>query len=69
MRTARFIFIVRINIWEMPGIVLKRCSKIKRLFPGGASSKEPTCQCRRHKRCRFGPWVEKIPWRRAGNTL
>ena len=24
-------------------------------FPGGASDKEPTCQCRRHKRCRFNP--------------
>ena len=24
-------------------------------FPGGASSKEPACQCRRHKRCRFDP--------------
>ena len=34
-------------------------------FPGGASGKEPTCQCRRHKRCGFNPWVGKIPWRRA----
>ena len=34
-------------------------------FPGGASVKEPTCQCRRHKRCEFDPWVRKIPWRRA----
>ena len=34
-------------------------------FPGGASGKEPTCQCRKHKRCRFDPWVGKIPWRRA----
>ena len=34
-------------------------------FPGGASGKEPTCQCRRHKRCRFDLWVRKIPWRRA----
>ena len=33
--------------------------------PGGASGKEPACQCRRHKRCRFDPWVGKIPWRRA----
>ena len=33
-------------------------------FPGGASSKEPTCQCRRHKKLRFDPWVGKIPWRR-----
>ena len=33
-------------------------------FPGGASGKEPACQCRRHKRCGFDPWVGKIPWRR-----
>ena len=30
-------------------------------FPGGASGKEPTSQCRRHKRCRFDPWVRKVP--------
>ena len=23
-------------------------------FPGATSGKEPICQCRRHKRCRFG---------------
>ena len=34
-------------------------------FPSGASDKEPTCQCRRCKRCRFNLWVRKIPWRRA----
>ena len=33
-------------------------------FPGGTSGKEPTSQCRRHKRCVFNPWVWKIPWRR-----
>ena len=22
------------------------------------------CQCRRHKRCGFYPWVRKVPWRR-----
>ena len=27
--------------------------------------KEPACQCRRHKRQVFDPWVGKIPWRRA----
>ena len=26
-------------------------------FPGGTSGKEPTCQCRRHKRCGFDTWV------------
>ena len=30
-------------------------------FPGGTSGKEPTCQCRRHKRHRFSIWVGKIP--------
>ena len=33
-------------------------------FPGGASGKEPACQCRRHRKCGFDPWVRKIPWRR-----
>ena len=32
---------------------------------GGTSGKEPTCQCRRWKRCGFDPSVGKIPWRRA----
>ena len=26
--------------------------------------KKPTCQCKRHKRHGFDPWVGKIPWRR-----
>ena len=30
-------------------------------FPGGASGKEPVCQCRRPERCGFNPWVGKIP--------
>ena len=34
-------------------------------FSGGTSGKESACQCRRHKRCRFNPWVRKIPWRSA----
>ena len=29
-------------------------------FPGGASDKEPTWQCRRHKRCGFNSWVGQI---------
>ena len=32
---------------------------------GGASGKKPSGQCNRHKRCKFNPWVGKIPWRRA----
>ena len=33
-------------------------------FPGGATSKGPASQCRRHKRYRLDPWDGKIPWRR-----
>jgi len=32
-------------------------------FPGGIIGKELVCQCRRHKRCGFNPWVGKIPWK------
>ena len=38
-------------------------------FPGGTSSKKPTCQCRNPKRCRFDPWVGKIPGGGHGNPL
>ena len=40
-------------VWELP-----------RGFPGGASDKESTCQCRRHKKCKFDLWAGKIPWSR-----
>ena len=33
-------------------------------IPGGTSSKESICQCRR-QRHGFDAWVGKIPWRRA----
>ena len=33
-------------------------------FSNGSSCEEFTCHCRRCKRCRFDPWVGKIPWRR-----
>ena len=36
-----------------------------RVDPGGASGKEPACQCKRDKRWGFNPRVGKIPWRRA----
>ena len=33
-------------------------------FPGGASGKEPACQCRRHE-TQIQSWAGKIPWRRT----
>ena len=55
----------------------ERRKKILRLLPWHAGSllivppgtptisKDPACQGRRRKRCRFNSWVRKIPWRRA----
>ena len=43
-------------------------SPVKR-FPGGARGKERACQFRRHERCGFDPWVEKIPRRRAWQPI
>ena len=43
--------------------MMNRCADIEG-FPGGMSGKESACQCIRHKRCEFDPWVWKIPWRR-----
>ena len=49
--------------------VVAGCKELKRMciqkhFPGGTSGKEPTCQCRRHRRCEFNSWIGKIPWKR-----
>ena len=33
-------------------------------LPRWHSGEESACQCKRHKRCRFDPWVGKIAWRR-----
>ena len=38
-----------------------------RSFPDGSASKETTCQSRRHRRCRFNPWIRKVPWDGKGN--
>ena len=46
----------------------RTCSKLRSIsvqgFPGGASGKQPACQCRRLKKCQFDPWIKNIPWRR-----
>ena len=35
-------------------------------LPWWLCGKEPTCKCRR---CRFDPWVRKIPWRRKWQPI
>ena len=34
-------------------------------FPGGTSGKERSCQCRKHKRHGFNPWIRQIPFKTA----
>ena len=38
---------------------------IKQMAFQRCCGQEPACQCRKHKRHGFDPWVGKIPWRRA----
>ena len=37
-------------------------------LPRWRNGKESAYQCRRHRRCRFDPWVRKILWRRKWQT-
>ena len=39
------------------------CVCVKQLW--GCNGKEPACQCRRHRKCEFDPYVQKISWRRT----
>ena len=50
--------------YAIPILKAKELTSPSKVFPGGSVGKESTCQFRRHKRCRFDPWVGKIPWRR-----
>ena len=38
-------------------------------LPKWLSGKEPACQHRRCRRCRFNPWVGKIPWSRKWHPI
>ena len=62
-RVIRLIF-GGVSIWTPvcePGT-----SKVALVVKNGKwHSWDSACHCRRHKRHRFGPWVRKMPWRRA----
>ena len=38
-------------------------------IPRYYSGKGFTCQCRKHRRCKFDSWVRKIPGERTGSSL
>ena len=46
---------------------LKQATENK--LPRWCSGEEPTCQCRRYKRCRFDPFNRKTPWRRKWQPM
>ena len=51
-----------VTTWQSPTEThLKKKKKKKKGLPTYISGKESACRCRR---CRFHPWVRKIPWRR-----
>ena len=52
---------------ELDGAVIYQALHLD--FPGGTNGKEPACQFRRHKICRFDLRVRKIPWRRAWQPI
>ena len=46
-------------------LIFKMQAQNRRGVPVVASEKEPACQCRRHKRHGFDPWVWKITWKKS----
>ena len=62
MRTSCQIFLRILH--SVPLFYLYLLPRMLLGFLGGTSGKEHRCQCRRHKRRGFNPWVRKIPWRR-----
>ena len=59
-----YIYALAYNIYLSPSD-LRFCVIFIIGFSGGCSGRESSCQCRRHKRHGFNPWVGKAPWRRA----
>ena len=54
---------VKRSLWFDETMLMEVVNKLTGI-PKWLSGKEPACQCRRHRRCGFHPWVGKIPWRR-----
>ena len=48
----------------LPKFPFLKMYSIQHELPKWLSGNESACQCRRHRRHGFNPWVRKIPWRR-----
>ena len=53
----------------LQSVALKESANVEDGPPRGLTGKEPISQCRRRKRHRLDPWVEKIPWRRKWQPI
>ena len=62
MTTGKTIALTRWTfISKVISLVFNTLSRFVMGFPGGPSSKESACQCRRHKGLGFDFWARKIP--------
>ena len=56
--------------WDVAGGRLKREGIYLYIeLPRWHGGKDSACQCRRHKRPGFDPWVRKIPWIRKWQLI
>ena len=60
-RLLIFWLLVELGQWDA---LRKKKKRGKRKRGASHGAVEPTCQCKRHKRRWFDPWVGKIPWSR-----
>ena len=64
-----FIFRTTITSYVIVGNYLESPCTLYLGLASGSVGKEPTCQCRRHKRPGFNPWVERSPGGGNGKPL
>ena len=69
MRPYLFLLQTLLKFWAWWYFIVIAISYLGEGFPDCASGKEPTCQCRRHKKCRFDPWFRRSPGGGHGNPF
>ena len=60
---------LQLSVYRSCTCFIKHFPKYLMGFPGGATGKEPACQCRRCKRHEFNPESESSPREGNGNPL
>ena len=60
LKVQLWVCIIYVGFWGKSFLFSQTCS-VEMVILGSASGDEPACQCRRHKRRSFHPWVGKTP--------